>query len=168
MRAGRRLATIALLGLACASATAWSEGERTDRPEVAAWLDVVDGDGPFVLLADSRRGSEQRRALLDAARKRNIPLVLPGSRDAFLLGHVATETAVGHAQLRHFAGNRTFLIGTLTLQPDGHWNASWRLELPPGRGAGSQTSRTATVQRTSLGGAMDTGIDLAVAVPERP
>ena len=168
MRAGRRLATIALLGLVCASATAWSEGERTDRPEVAAWLDVVDGDGPFVLLTDSERGSEPRLALLDAARERNIPLVLPGSRDAFVLGHVATETAVGHAQLRHFAGNRTFLIGTLTLRQDGHWNASWRLELPHGRSNGPRASRTAIVQDTTLSGAMDAGMDLTATSLEQP
>lgn len=164
----RRPVAIALVGLACASTIAWSDGESSHRREVAAWLDVVDADGPFVLLTDGRRGSEQRGALLDAARKRNVALALPGREDAFVLGHVASETAVGRVQLRQFAGNRPLLIGTLTLRPDGYWDASWRLELPPGEGAGSQAGRTATVQHKTLGGAVDAGVELAVARPPRP
>lgn len=135
-----------------------------DRAPVLAWVEVVGTEGRFPLLADGARGGDERQAMLDAARRRDIPLRLPRIADAYQLGHVATETDGALAPLRRMAAGGVLLIGTLTRRADGYWDASWQTQDLRNGAEGTEIAGDLHRERIALDGAIVAGIELAARV----
>lgn len=137
----------------------------SDRTPVLAWVEVVETDGRFPLLADGARGAAERKALMEAVTRSGISLRLPRVADAYQLGHVATETDGALAPLRRMAGDGILLVGTLTRRPDGHWDGTWTLEdLRASKENPKPTTDGVSVERAGLDAAMQAGTELAARI----
>ena len=101
----------------------------THRPRVAAFVGVLSRDTAYVLSKDGNRGQGQREALLTAAERYAIPLVLPSEAaisDAALNLTGAVPTGL-NAAVRKIGGD-VALTGSLVWSDESlGWIADWRL-----------------------------------------
>lgn len=102
------------------------------RPKLGVFIAVHLGPTRYVLADAGERGFDQRSALLDAASRRGIPVVLPGAAAlaAARLGAdslAATDLARIDDAARGLGGDRA-LTGQMTWdQAALRWTADWRL-----------------------------------------
>jgi hypothetical protein len=141
-----------------------SKASPPDHLLVFAWVEVVEAEDRFPLLADGSRGRPERDALMEAARRRGVVVRLARTADAYQLGHVATETDGALAPLRRMAGDGVLLTGTLTRRGDGLWDCTWALEDARGAKDGPR-ARSLQLERTSLDTVVQAGVELAAGKP---
>jgi hypothetical protein len=101
------------------------------RPRIAMLLGVQDARANYVLASDGDRGLGQRQSLAEAAARRGLPLVLPGSlvldRHRLTYSRLAAGEEPPLAAAKD-AGGDVALVGTLVWsEPLLGWVADWRL-----------------------------------------
>jgi hypothetical protein len=103
-----------------------------DRPAVAVWLGIRDAVTSYVLTETSERGYGQREALRSAARRRGVPILVPGQDVAERAGVTYAAIAGGDLGTLDAAsaalGADVALFGTLVYDGEGHWVMDWALD----------------------------------------
>ena len=113
------------------------------RPVLAAFVELQPGARRVVVAGDAKDTELQRAALLAAAAKRGMPVVLPDAADLSGLGaNEQALAAIAPAKLSETAtarGGEAVLIAHLVWDDEAlRWNSHWRLDGPIGAQAGSQ------------------------------
>jgi hypothetical protein len=103
------------------------------RPVLGVFVEMQQGSRRFLVAGDSKQTDLQRDALLAAAAKRGVPVVLPDA--AALAGVGANEFAVAdiaHAKLADVAaarGGEAVLVARLVWDDQElRWNTDWQLD----------------------------------------
>lgn len=135
-----------------------------DRPKLLVLLSIHDLVGTYVLASDSARGSGQREALADSARRLGVPVVLPseemlsesGATASAPQGDVAGGPADATEQLRLTTSADGVLTGVMVITPEGVWGTQWRL-------ATGNRERSLTVPASSFDRSMREALSFAAA-----
>ena len=109
----------------------------TDRPLLVVWLGVRDWVRDYVLAAEGDPGYGQRAVLLETARRRGVPIVLPAmdatDRAAVTYDVMAAPVEASLAKASRRYGADGWLFGTLVLGPEGYWDMVWTLRIGESR-----------------------------------
>jgi hypothetical protein len=139
-----------------------------NRPTVLVWLEVVTAELRFPVLADGALGGSERQALIEAADRQGVPLLLPRKADAYLLGHVASETSgEALAPVRRMARGGGLLAGTIVQRADGYCDVSWLVEDHRNARMDVPGAESLTLERVTLDVVMQRGMELAANVLAR-
>lgn len=103
----------------------------SDRPRLMVWLGIQDSVRSYVLDSETEFGFGQREVLKSVSRQRGVPLVMPsGGRPENPIAY--SDIARGDVpRLRHAANlyaADAILFGTLVMDKNGYWTASWALD----------------------------------------
>lgn len=106
-----------------ASLPVWS----ANRPQVLVWLGVADGRERFIVSEES--GEEVRSLLMEAARRRGVPLILPLMDLEDRRGVAFVDISAGFAervsQASERYNTRVILIGHMNRGRGGDWSVEW-------------------------------------------
>lgn len=103
------------------------------RPTLAVFAELNPGARRLVVSADAKDTDLQRAALIAAAAKRGMPIVLPDAADLAALGHPEQPlAAIAPARLADIArprGGEAVLTARLVWDDRAlRWNSEWRLD----------------------------------------
>lgn len=104
----------------------WPDG----RPRIAVWLGVKQSNGSYVLSREGPQGYGQREAIMSAAARRGVPVILPDlSAPGMLIDYEIV--AKGDAGMLKIASkpleHEALLFGTLEFDGNAYWNMKWTL-----------------------------------------
>jgi len=99
------------------------------RPVLGVFIEMEQGTRKYVVTSDATRTDLQRAALLAAADKRGMPIVLPDVATAEKLGSETAAAASAVVAAMSQRGGEATLFGHLVwVDPELIWRADWQLD----------------------------------------
>ena len=139
-----------------------------NRPVVHVFLALRTGKGLSWLAREGDDGALQRLVLIEAARRRGLPVGLPSIESARRLATLVSDPSpkVGMAAIAAATAAPTgashALIGELRTRPDGYWQTWWSLRFP--RRSGKSAVSIASADGVTFDRALKEAIDGTVQI----